>query len=94
VVTRLSHSGVELLLGVDIYGGCRRVGARSLHRRVARSFGYNGGQIFGLNKMQFQFRGAGAGDQAFIDDITYSSVPAPGAIALLGAAVPLGRRRR
>lgn len=60
----------------------------------ARQLGYNGGQIFGLNKMQFQCRGAGAGDQAYIDDITYSSVPAPGAIALLGAAGLIGGRRR
>ncbi len=60
----------------------------------ARQLGYNGGQIFGLNKMQFQCRGAGAGDQAYIDDLSYSSVPAPGAIALLGAAGLMGRRRR
>ena len=60
----------------------------------ARDFGYNNGQIFGLNKMQFQCRGAGAGDQAFIDDITYSSVPAPGAVALLAIAGCASRRRR
>jgi len=60
----------------------------------ARQFGYNGGQIFGLNKMQFQCRSASAGDQAYIDDITYSSVPAPGAIAMLGLAGLASRRRR
>jgi MYXO-CTERM domain-containing protein len=59
-----------------------------------RQLGYNGGQIFGLNKMQFQCRGASAGDQAYIDDITYSSVPAPGAIAMLGLAGLASRRRR
>ncbi len=65
----------------------------------ARIDGYNGGQIFGVDKLGFDSRmwGGYTGDHAFVDGISYGSyaVPAPGAAALIGLAGPVaGRRRR
>lgn len=45
----------------------------------ARNHGYNGGNIFGVRKLQFHSRLAGVGDQVYIDDISYSTTPLGGA---------------
>jgi hypothetical protein len=69
----------------------------------ARQFGYNGGQVFGVDAVQFQARGAslnGAGvphDVAFVDNLSYSVVPEPATLGLAGVAVLgafIARRRR
>ncbi len=64
----------------------------------ARLDGYNGGEIFGIDKLGFDSRGWGGytGDHAYVDGISYGSfaVPAPGAAALLGlVGLVTGRRR-
>lgn len=49
-----------------------------------------------VDRMSFHSRGGFAGDNAYVDGITYSTsvIPAPAAIALLGAAGLVGSRRR
>jgi hypothetical protein len=65
----------------------------------ARQLGYNGGNVFGVDAVQFQARGNFTGDAAFVDELSYSvsAVPEPASLALAGAAA-LGlfvvRRRR
>lgn len=56
--------------------------------------GPNGNQITGVDALQFQARGSPTGDVAFVDNISYASVPAPGAAALMGIAGLVGLRRR
>jgi len=60
----------------------------------ARQLGYNGGNIFGVDSLQFHSRGGFEGDHAIVDDVTYSSIPAPGAAALLGLGGLMVTRRR
>jgi MYXO-CTERM domain-containing protein len=64
----------------------------------ARQFGYNGGNVFGVDSVGFQARGSyitnGAHDVAYVDDLRYESVPTPGALALLGLAGAAASRRR
>ncbi len=49
-----------------------------------------------VDRIGFHSRYGTVGDNAYVDGITYgtSTIPAPGAIALLGAAGFMGRRRR
>jgi hypothetical protein len=66
----------------------------------ARQFGYNGGNVFSVDAVQFQARGATpAGDVAFVDNLSYSvaAIPEPASVAMAGlAAIGLiaARRRR
>ncbi|HZW06840.1 MAG TPA: hypothetical protein VFF65_06925 [Phycisphaerales bacterium] len=61
-----------------------------------RQLGYNGGQILGVDQLQFHSRGGFAGDHAYVDDVRYSVVPTPaaGAVLGLGGLAALRRRRR
>jgi hypothetical protein len=65
----------------------------------ARQVGYNGGNVFGVDAVQFTARGSFAGDAAFVDNLSYSvsAIPEPASLAMAGAA-GLGlfvvRRRR
>ncbi len=55
----------------------------------------NGNLVTGLDALQFQARFSPTGDTAYVDDISYSSIPAPGAGVVLGlGALALRRRRR
>ena len=47
-----------------------------------------------VDRVSFHSRYGTVGDNAYVDGISYSSVPAPGALALLGAAGLFGARRR
>ena len=47
-----------------------------------------------VDRLSFHSRYGTVGDNAYVDGITYSSVPAPSAIALLGAAGMIARRRK
>ena len=60
----------------------------------ARQLAYNGGNIFGVDALQFHSRGGFAGDHAIVDDISYAAIPAPGAAALLGLSGLMAARRR
>jgi hypothetical protein len=65
----------------------------------ARQFGYNSGNVFSVDAVQFQARGATpAGDVAFVDNLSYGVVPEPATLALAGIAslglISIGRRRR
>jgi len=60
----------------------------------ARQLGYNGGNIFGVDSLQFHSRGGFAGDHAIVDDISYAAVPTPAAAALLGLGGLMAARRR
>jgi MYXO-CTERM domain-containing protein len=65
----------------------------------ARQLGYNSGNVFGVDAVQFTARGGFTGDAAFVDNLSYSvsAIPEPASGALAGAAA-LGlfvvRRRR
>ncbi len=54
----------------------------------ARQLGYNGGNVFGVDTVQFHARGSAAGDAAFVDNFSYSvsAIPEPASLALAGAA--------
>jgi|GEM_PF-3174153 len=43
----------------------------------ARQLGYNGGNIFGVDALQFHSRGGSAGDHAIVDDISYAALTIP-----------------
>ena len=60
----------------------------------ARQLGFNGGNIFGVDSLQFHSRGGFAGDHAIVDDVSYAAIPAPGAAALLALGGLLAARRR
>jgi hypothetical protein len=67
----------------------------------ARQFGYNGGNVFSVDAVQFQARGATpAGDVAFVDNLSYSvtAIPEPATLGLAGVAamglIAARRRRR
>lgn len=62
----------------------------------ARQYGYNGGQIFGVDAIQFQARYSPTGATAYVDDLSYSTsaVPEPGTMAALGIGVAGWLRRR
>jgi hypothetical protein len=55
----------------------------------------NGNQLFAVNSLLFRTPSSIAGSQGFyFDDLSYTAIPAPGAIALLGVAGLVGGRRR
>lgn len=60
-----------------------------------RQYGYNGGVPVAVDSLGFHSRGGYAGDHFIVDDLTYTSIPTPGASALivLGAALTQRRRR-
>ena len=60
----------------------------------ARQSGFNGGNIFGVDALQFHSRGGFAGDHVIIDDVSYAAIPAPGAALLLGVGGLMAARRR
>jgi hypothetical protein len=58
----------------------------------ARLFNYNSGQIFGVDRVQFQARGsmAGTGGATYVDGLYYEAVPEPftmAGLAVVGAVV-------
>jgi len=59
-----------------------------------RQLNYNGGNLFGVDALQFHSRGGFAGDHAIVDDISYAAIPAPGAALLLGVGGLMAARRR
>lgn len=60
----------------------------------ARLFGYNGGNIFGVDAVQFHTRGGFAGAHAFVDDLSYEAVPEPMTLTVLALGALLARRKR
>lgn len=56
--------------------------------------GPNGNLVTDVNSIGFQARGSFTGDAVYVDGISYSSVPAPGAAAALGLVGLVGLRRR
>jgi hypothetical protein len=60
-----------------------------------RQQGFNAGNIFSTDSIGFQTRFSEVGATAYVDDLFYAAVPAPGAAAVMGLGlVVAGRRRR
>lgn len=62
----------------------------------ARLFGYNGGDIFGVDRVQFQARGsmAGLNGATYVDNLSYEAVPEPFTMAGLAALGVVAARRK
>lgn len=59
-----------------------------------REWGYNGGNIFGVDRVSFQSRGGFAGANAYVDNLSYGAVPEPMSMMVLGGMALFGLKRR